>query len=187
MAHWPRSHESKRKYVSIRYQFITEEEWPTATAFFDNADYATTSTNKEVIVVEVKDAAAKKRVKQLRFASAIMMEVEVIVVDRTKEHREKFAMLLANTARALSSKKDRSGPMLGTKSVKVNMPSKCGLKKLHHQQLEMVGQVNVKLKRALKDFEDMNPREIRDSVDSSTPGALADLYKRTDGDVVIKD
>ena len=77
--------------------------------------------------------------------------------------------------------------MLGTKSVKVNMPSKCGLKKLHHQQLEMVGQVNVKLKRALKDFEDMNPREIRDSVDSSAPGALADLYRRTDGDVVIKD
>ena len=172
----------------IRYRFITEEEWPTATAFFGHANYATTSTDKEVVVVvQAKDAAAKKRIKQLRFASPLMMEVEVLVVDRTKEHRDKFALLMANTARALSSKKDRSGPMLGTKSVRVDMASKCGLRKLHHQQLEMVGQVNVRLKKAVKGLEEINPREIRESVDSSTPGALGDLYGRTDGEVVIKE
>ena len=172
----------------IRYQFITEDEWPTVSAFFAaRADYATTSTDKEVVVVEAKDAAAKKRVRQLRFASPFMTEVEVLVVDRTKEQRERFALLMANTARALSSKKERGGPALGTKSVKVDMNSKCGLRKLHHQQLEMVGQVSVRLKKAVKGVEEMSPREIRDALDSATPGALGDLYVRTDGNIVIKD
>ena len=171
----------------IRYRFIKEEEWPTATAAFSDASYATTSTDKEVVVVEVKDAAAKKRIKQLRFESPFLMEVEVLVVDRTKEHRDKFGLLMANTARALSNKKDRSGPTLGTKSVRVDLASKCGLRKLHQQQLEVVGQVNARLKKSVKGLEEMNPREIRESVDSSTPGVRGDLYGRTNGDVVVKE
>ena len=77
--------------------------------------------------------------------------------------------------------------MLGTKSVRVDLASKCGLRKLHQQQIEVAGQVNARLKKALKGLEEMNPREIREWVDSSTPGVRGDLYGRTDGEVFIKE
>ena len=171
----------------IRYQFVREDEWQTATGFFVGANYVTTSVNKEVVVVEVRDTAAKKRIKQLRFASPFMMEVEVLVVNSSvKEHREKFALLMVNTAKALSSKKDRSGPVLGTKSVRVDLASNCGLRKLHQQQLEQVGKVNARLKKAVKGLQEMNPRKIKETVDSHALGVQADLYGRKDGEKVIQ-
>ena len=172
----------------IRYQFIREDEWQIATVVFADANYVTTSVDKWVLVVEVRDAAAKKRVKQLRFASPFLMEVEVFVVNSSvREHREKFALLMVNTAKALSSKKDRSGPVLGTKSVRVDLASKCGLRKLHQQQLEQVGKVNARLKKAVKRLQEMNPREIMETTDSHGLGVQADLYRRKDGEKVIQE